>query len=549
MNHKDTLTTDGPKNVRWQSTPFTDMPISKPPTPNLCNYLFPEFDVKIKIILLETNDYCCTTPYRNAPEDFKLDTSIHDSEMHFIRSWKPLSECHLRVILFDEQLREDVLLGTHYSISLRDLAEHNVTYSRNEPDNTWRYGRVQLTLDDEPAAIVYLKLSKDENQNVHCKVQACKRVKREVHAVNNLQCSSKGPMVIFSAVISYFLLYALVIHTVERSDSDTGGVCETFEDFGSTLWFVAVTFSSVGYNLSPCTETGKFANALFMLGNLILALFLGSIAVYLFIIDHKIVRTALAHIQGQAKLRVMDHCESGDQVLTRDVYGELRTAEIKKVYKKFDDKTQEWDITYTLNWVHTMRSYDFERKHDKIRKSDPLTQAKLVRQTTHILLKKCFLALCFICFGTIFFKETEEGEYDDLTFTQTFHFTLATLQTVGYGDFTPKSTWGRAIGSFFVLIGCILVGYIASTCIQYIIKSDGLRYREQFLARSVLTPQQRLHFDRHGTGLLSKYEYLRQAIEMMNMVGEEEIDLIMSKFNDIDLSKTGVISVYDLRLE
>ena len=62
-------------------------------------------------------------------------------------------------------------------------------------------------------------------------------------------------------------------------------------------------------------------------------------------------RTALAHIQGQVKLRVMDHCESGDQVLTRDVYGELRTAEIKKVDKKFDDKTQEWDITYTLNWV------------------------------------------------------------------------------------------------------------------------------------------------------------------------------------------------------
>ena len=56
---------------------------------------------------------------------------------------------------------------------------------------------------------------------------------------------------------------------------------------------------------------------------------------------------------------------------------------------------------------------------------------------------------------------------------------------------------------------------------------------------------------------------------MMNMVDEEEIDIIMSvlyffsfengwqffhvfrveKFNDIDLSKTGVISVNDLRLE
>ena len=52
-----------------------------------------------------------------------------------------------------------------------------------------------------------------------------------------------------------------------------------------------------------------------------------------------------------------------------------------------------------------------------------------------------------------------------------------------------------------------------------------------------------LSFDTNGDGSVDKYEYLVRMLLMCKFVEEDKIDLIMSKFYNLDGDKSGSISV------
>jgi hypothetical protein len=58
------------------------------------------------------------------------------------------------------------------------------------------------------------------------------------------------------------------------------------------------------------------------------------------------------------------------------------------------------------------------------------------------------LALVLILAGTLFYARVEHW-----TLFHSLYFSVTTLTTVGYGDFTPQTEVGRAFTMFYVLIG------------------------------------------------------------------------------------------------
>ncbi|MBX7218317.1 MAG: potassium channel protein [Blastocatellia bacterium] len=71
-----------------------------------------------------------------------------------------------------------------------------------------------------------------------------------------------------------------------------------------------------------------------------------------------------------------------------------------------------------------------------------------------------------IAFGTIGFHHLEHWSWLDSLYT-----TIVTLGTVGYGDFTPKTTEGRIFAIVFIVVGVSSAGYVLTVAAQAIIQS------------------------------------------------------------------------------
>lgn len=80
------------------------------------------------------------------------------------------------------------------------------------------------------------------------------------------------------------------------------------------------------------------------------------------------------------------------------------------------------------------------------------------------------LAVSTLATGTIVYHFTEK-----LTWLNSYYFSVITLSTVGYGDITPKTPFGKLFTTFYIFVGVgIITAFITST-----MKRQRIRYEEK----------------------------------------------------------------------
>ena len=71
--------------------------------------------------------------------------------------------------------------------------------------------------------------------------------------------------------------------------------------------------------------------------------------------------------------------------------------------------------------------------------------------------------LACICLGTVIYHYLEEWSYVD-----SLYFSVVTLTTVGYGDFTPQTDAGKLFTVFYIIIGVgIILAFINTVFNHY----------------------------------------------------------------------------------
>lgn len=84
-----------------------------------------------------------------------------------------------------------------------------------------------------------------------------------------------------------------------------------------------------------------------------------------------------------------------------------------------------------------------------------------------LLLLAVFVALTM---GTIVYHLVEK-----FSWLNSYYFSVITLATVGYGDFTPHTDFGKVFTTFYIFIG---VGII-TTFISYTMKRRAYKYEQR----------------------------------------------------------------------
>ena len=95
----------------------------------------------------------------------------------------------------------------------------------------------------------------------------------------------------------------------------------------------------------------------------------------------------------------------------------------------------------------------------------------------HLYKRLVFAVVLFLIIlaGTSFFYSTVEG-WNTL---DSLYFTVATVTTIGYGDFVPQTNTGKIFAIFFPFIGIAMVFYFFSLMGKYVFRTTLKRKLEE----------------------------------------------------------------------
>ncbi|KAJ4975561.1 hypothetical protein NE237_000667 [Protea cynaroides] len=152
------------------------------------------------------------------------------------------------------------------------------------------------------------------------------------------------------------------------------------------------------------------------------------------------------------------------------------------------------------------------------------------------------LLLLLIIAGTMFLYW-----YEKLDLVDAFYCVCSTITTLGYGDKSFSTKMGRVFAVFWILASTICLAQF----FLYLAELNTER-RQHLLVHWVLnkamTSTDLEAADLDSDGVVSAPEFIIYKLKEMGKIKQEDIDLLMEEFEDLDIDQSGTLSISDLKL-
>eukprot|EP00415_Alexandrium_ostenfeldii_P000773 UN0773 len=129
----------------------------------------------------------------------------------------------------------------------------------------------------------------------------------------------------------------------------------------------------------------------------------------------------------------------------------------------------------------------------------------------------------------------------EISWPDALYFSVITLSTVGFGDYTANTWGGRLFGSFWMLMGVAsMVVFVTS----FAVFLQGLKQakKEQRITKELFEK-----FDEDKSGTLDKLEFLKLQMQLHNLADADVIDSIMKQFSLLDADGSGSVSMDEVK--
>ncbi|PKU81117.1 two pore potassium channel a [Dendrobium catenatum] len=150
--------------------------------------------------------------------------------------------------------------------------------------------------------------------------------------------------------------------------------------------------------------------------------------------------------------------------------------------------------------------------------------------------------LVLVTLGTIILVKIEK-----LNIIDAFYCVCATITTLGYGDKSFSTTFGRVFAVFWILTStiCLAQFFLYLAEIQ-------MEHRQQTLVKWVLTRRMTVvdleAADLDDDGVVSAAEFVIYKLKEMGKINQEDVALVLEEFENLDVDQSGTISNSDLLL-
>jgi potassium channel subfamily K len=124
-----------------------------------------------------------------------------------------------------------------------------------------------------------------------------------------------------------------------------------------------------------------------------------------------------------------------------------------------------------------------------------------------------------------------------------FYMSVITLTTVGFGDYSPQSYYGRWFGVFWMLFGVAATGNFISVFSEFFLTAKQERSMQlQAISKDVFDS-----IPKKTSGRLSKMEFRCYAVEQLQLVKKEDVEDIDDIFDKIDTNKDDALSPEEIK--
>jgi len=124
-----------------------------------------------------------------------------------------------------------------------------------------------------------------------------------------------------------------------------------------------------------------------------------------------------------------------------------------------------------------------------------------------------------------------------------FYMSVITLTTVGFGDYSPQSYYGRWFGVFWMLIGVAVCGNFISVFSEFFLTAKQERsFQMQEISQAMFDS-----IPKKTPGRLSKTEFRCYALEQLKLVKRDDVQSIDDIFNAMDANKDGGLSPEEVK--
>jgi len=129
------------------------------------------------------------------------------------------------------------------------------------------------------------------------------------------------------------------------------------------------------------------------------------------------------------------------------------------------------------------------------------------------------------------------------TWIDSFYMSVVTLTTVGFGDHSPKSYYGRWFSIFWMLFGVVATANFIGATSEFILAREGEGRRLERISEDVFA---KIDFDKDGS--ISRAEFRNYAFLQFEMIKEDDLQRVDAIFEGIDADKNGYLTFEECQM-